>query len=101
MGGLTSAACSWRTIPTTTNGKLFMRDWSPAARGRGFGVALTRHAQWQTGVAGRARLVLAVDAANRPAIAAYSSAGFVVWDRRCALLRIFDPPQSAQQTDAK
>ena len=65
---------------------------APEARGRGFGVALARHAQWQTGVAGCARLVLAVDAANLPAIAAYSAADFIVWDRRCALLRIFDPP---------
>jgi mycothiol synthase len=62
---------------------------APEARGRGFGVALARHAQWQTGMLRRARLVLAVDAANAPAIAAYASAGFVVWDRRCALFRIF------------
>lgn len=62
----------------------------PAARGQGFGATLARHAQWQTKQLGRARLVLAVDAANAPAIAAYAAAGFVVWDRRCALFRIFD-----------
>ncbi|HEY2840453.1 MAG TPA: GNAT family N-acetyltransferase [Pirellulales bacterium] len=62
---------------------------APEARGNGFGVLLARHAQWQTRVATRERLVLAVDAANAPAIAAYSAAGFVVWDRRCALMRIF------------
>ncbi len=61
----------------------------PECRGRGWGRALTRHAQWLARAAGRARVVLAVDAANHPAIAAYESAGFVAWDRRSILIRDF------------
>lgn len=60
----------------------------PEARGHGWGLAVVRHAQWLTRSAGRARLVLAVDAGNRPAIAAYAEAGFRAWDRRSVLLRV-------------
>jgi len=63
----------------------------PECRGRGWGLALTRQAQWLAHQAGRSRVVLAVDAANRPAIAAYQSAGFAVWDRRSVLVRSFRP----------
>jgi ribosomal protein S18 acetylase RimI-like enzyme len=59
----------------------------PAARGRGFGVALTRRAQWIAGQNGMQRLTAAVDAANWPAIAAYAAAGFVTWDKRSVFLR--------------
>jgi ribosomal protein S18 acetylase RimI-like enzyme len=61
----------------------------PAARGHGYGLSMARHAQWLARCAGRARLVLAVDAANVPAVKMYERAGFVVWDRRRALIRIF------------
>ena len=61
----------------------------PAARGRGFGLALCRTAQWMTACAGRERLTAAVDAANAPAIAAYAAAGFVTWDARSVFLRVF------------
>ncbi len=39
----------------------------PEARGRALGLALVRHAQWLARLAGRGRLVLAVDAENGPA----------------------------------
>jgi len=61
----------------------------PGARGRRLGFELTRHAQWLTRCAGRSRLVLAVDAANRPAIDVYLAAGFFAWDRRSVFLRTF------------
>lgn len=61
----------------------------PEARGRGLGVAVVRHAQWLTRQAGRDRLVLAVDAANAPAIATYAAAGFILWDRRSVILRVW------------
>jgi ribosomal protein S18 acetylase RimI-like enzyme len=60
----------------------------PEARGRGFGLAITRHAQWLASKAGAERLVLAVDAANEPAIKAYAAAGFTTWDRRSVFLKI-------------
>ena len=59
----------------------------PAARGRGFGFQITRHAQWLTRCAGRQRLILAVDAANEPAIAMYSAAGFQLWNLRSAFVK--------------
>ncbi|MBI3839162.1 MAG: GNAT family N-acetyltransferase [Planctomycetia bacterium] len=61
----------------------------PEARGHGWGVAIARHAQWLTRQAERKRLVLAVDAANAPALAAYATAGFVAWDHRSVYLRMF------------
>lgn len=61
----------------------------PEARGRRYGLAITRHAQWLAREAGRGRLALAVDATNVPAVKMYEAAGFVVWDRRQALLQIF------------
>jgi mycothiol synthase len=60
----------------------------PEARGNGFGLAVTRHAQWLAGRAGAERLVLAVDAANDPAIKGYAAAGFAGWDRRSVFLKV-------------
>jgi ribosomal protein S18 acetylase RimI-like enzyme len=54
----------------------------PAARGRGWGVEIVRHSQWLCRQAVRRRLVLAVDAANEPALRVYAAAGFQAWDRR-------------------
>jgi ribosomal protein S18 acetylase RimI-like enzyme len=59
----------------------------PEARGRGLGLALVRHAQWMTRGAARGRLVLAVDAANDPAIAIYTAAKFIAWDWQSVFLR--------------
>ena len=44
---------------------------TPESRGRGWGLAVTRHAQWLAGQSGRERMVLAADAAN--------AAGDTVW----------------------
>jgi ribosomal protein S18 acetylase RimI-like enzyme len=59
----------------------------PEVRGRGWGLALTRHAQWLARQTKSQRLVLAVDAANEPAIRLYSKAGFDVFDRRAVWIR--------------
>ncbi|MCI0361748.1 MAG: GNAT family N-acetyltransferase [Planctomycetaceae bacterium] len=64
---------------------------SPEHRGRGWGLALARHAQWLARQMGRQKVVLAVDAANRPAIGAYQAAGFAGWDRRTLLVHDFRP----------
>ncbi len=61
----------------------------PAARRRGWGRQMARHAQWLTRQAGRQQLVLAVDAANHPAAALYSAEGFRVWERRWAYWRTY------------
>lgn len=60
------------------------------ARGKGWGVELARHAQWLVRAAGGDRLMLAVDAANEPAIKADAAAGFVTFDRRRVFVRFFD-----------
>ena len=61
----------------------------PAWRGRGWGVEITRWAQWRTRLLQRARLVLAVDAENAPALDAYAASGFRAWDRWIVYIRIF------------
>jgi ribosomal protein S18 acetylase RimI-like enzyme len=54
----------------------------PAARRQGHGLTIVRHALWQAATARRQRLVLAVDAANEPALRMYAAAGFQAWDRK-------------------
>ena len=60
----------------------------PAARRQGFGTTVVRHALWQAAQAGRQRLVLAVDAANEPALRMYAAAGFQAWDRKSVFIRV-------------
>ncbi len=59
----------------------------PAARGRGCGLEIVRHAQSLVAQANAERLVLAVDAANEPALRIYAAAGFAAWDKRSVFLR--------------
>jgi len=54
----------------------------PEFRGRRWGSAFTEQAQALTVAAGRARLLLAVDAYNTPALSAYVGAKFEIFDRR-------------------
>jgi len=77
--------------PRHGNLELAYMGVTPRWRGRGWGRLLARKAQWLARQLGRPRLVLAVDAANRPAIAAYVAAGFQAWDRRRAMIRLFRP----------
>jgi ribosomal protein S18 acetylase RimI-like enzyme len=62
----------------------------PGARGSGWGQVLARHAQWLTRQAGRHRIILAVDAANGPAVANYAKSGFVPCAQRHVYLRVYD-----------
>ncbi|HEY4233942.1 MAG TPA: GNAT family N-acetyltransferase [Lacipirellulaceae bacterium] len=59
----------------------------PEARGKGWGVQIARHALRLAHGAGAERVVLAVDAANGPALAMYGAAGFTMWDRRSVFVR--------------
>lgn len=61
----------------------------PQARGHSWGKDIARRAQWLSRVAGKSRLVVAVDAANTPAIRMYSAVGFETWDRRSVYLKVF------------
>jgi ribosomal protein S18 acetylase RimI-like enzyme len=73
--------------PATRQWEIVYVGLIPGVRGRGWGLELTRHAQWLARSAGRERLVLAVDAANEPAIRMYSLAGFRAWDRRAVWIK--------------
>ena len=75
--------------PDQGNKELVYMGLTPSARGNGWGRHLVRHAQWLTAETGRPRLVAAVDAANEPAMRAYTRCGFQVWDRRTAFLKVF------------
>ena len=60
---------------------------APPARGRGYGLLLARYAQWLAHQVGRQQLVLAVDAANKPAISGYAAANFRTFDQRSAFVK--------------
>ena len=77
--------------PEPGNRELVYMGLVPAVRGHGWGSHITQHAQWLARQAGRPRLVLAVDAANGPAIRVYESLGFRAWDRKSVYLRVFEP----------
>jgi ribosomal protein S18 acetylase RimI-like enzyme len=68
--------------PRHDNMELLYLGLIPAARGHGWGRRLVRYAQWLARLAGRRRLVLAVDAANAPALQTYMGVGFQAWRRR-------------------
>lgn len=59
------------------------------ARGHGLGRRLVQRAQTLAHRQGCKRLVLAVDAANWPAVALYDEAGFITWDERQVYARSF------------
>lgn len=65
----------------------------PEVRGRGWGIELTRHAQWLARETGAERLVLAVDASNEPAVRMYVAAGFAAWDRRQLWIKPLKTPK--------
>ena len=62
----------------------------PSARGSGWGLQVTRYAQWVARTLGRDHLVLAVDSVNQPARDMYASAGFRGWDRRLVYMRVLE-----------
>src|SRR5690606_684037 len=77
----------------------FNDDWElsylgvvPEARGRGFGLALIRQAQWLAAQAKAPHLTLAVDAGNAPAISVYSAAGFKTQQPSSVFSRVLGPP---------
>jgi ribosomal protein S18 acetylase RimI-like enzyme len=67
----------------------------PEVRGRGYGLDLTRQAQWLARQAGCEQTVLAVDAANDPAIRTYIAAGFREFDRKTVWIRALTNSRTA------
>lgn len=74
--------------PSTANWELVYMGVIPAARGQGLGRRIIDFALDVAARGGAERLVLAVDAANTHAVAAYRAAGFVEWDRRIVFARL-------------
>ncbi len=68
--------------PRQGNVELIYMGLVPTVRGRGWGRYLVREAQCHARQLGRPRVVLAVDATNRPAIDMYRACGFEAWERR-------------------
>lgn len=73
--------------PELSNLELIYLGVIPSARGSGLGLLLTQAALWTARELGRQRVVLAVDAANTPAIALYEAAGFMGFDQRQVLIK--------------
>lgn len=73
--------------PAAENCELVYMGVIPAARGGGLGAFVVRRALGIASALGARRLVLAVDADNRPALALYRRAGFIEWGRRTVYAR--------------
>jgi ribosomal protein S18 acetylase RimI-like enzyme len=69
--------------------ELMYMGLTPSARGRGWGLQMTRYAQWLARNAGCRAIIAAVDRANGPAIATYARAGFMEWERRRVFLKAY------------
>jgi len=81
--------------PRELRSEIIYMGISPEERGNGWGLEIVRHAQWLTrksarGTAANKELVLAVDAANRPAMDVYSQAGFENRACRRVFLRVIE-----------
>jgi ribosomal protein S18 acetylase RimI-like enzyme len=74
--------------PAVGNWELVYMGVAPEARGRGFGEQIVRFALEAASTAGVERLVLAVDAANEPALQVYRRTGFREWERRIVYARL-------------
>ena len=70
--------------------ELLYMGLAAGARGHGLGDSLPVMPSGLPGELGRTRLVLAVDAANTPAIRTYEAVGFETWQRRRMYAREFD-----------
>jgi ribosomal protein S18 acetylase RimI-like enzyme len=70
--------------PGSGNWELVYMGLAPEARGAGVGACVVAQALAAAAQGGAERLVLAVDSANRPALAIYQAAGFTEWGRRTA-----------------
>jgi mycothiol synthase len=70
------------------NWELVYMGVTPEARGRGLGSCIVRFALDAAARGGAQRVVLAVDAANQPAVEMYGSAGFLEWERRAVYARL-------------
>jgi len=73
--------------PNAHHAELVYLGLASEYRGRGWGLLLTRQAQYLARQAAAERLVLAVDAANRPALSMYEAAALAPFDRRAVWIK--------------
>lgn len=76
--------------PATEQFELVYMGVVPEERGKRWGCEIVRQALWRTHVAERKRLVLAVDAANKPGVLMYASAGFHTFELKALYLRVLE-----------
>ena len=72
----------------------YIREMVSSAREAAAGLRIASTAAknaFLTALADRPKLVVAVDAANDPAIAVYTSVGFHAWDRRTVYVKLLQP----------
>ncbi|MCA9258618.1 MAG: GNAT family N-acetyltransferase [Planctomycetales bacterium] len=89
-GGVDAGVLLLTEYPSTGNWELLYVGLRPEFRGRRWGAVACEFALDCAARGGAERLVVAVDAANSPAISAYVATGFQEWDRRSvyALLNV-------------
>ncbi|HEY2412452.1 MAG TPA: GNAT family N-acetyltransferase [Pirellulaceae bacterium] len=75
--------------PDVQHAEIIYLAVTPEVRGRGWGLLLSQYALWLARQTKSQRAVLAVDAANEPAVQMYAVAGFDVFDRREVWLLTF------------
>jgi mycothiol synthase len=91
LSGEPEAACVllMAEIPGRDVWEVVYLGLTPAARGRGLGRSVVKHAL-ELAAAHVSRLELAVDCRNTPAARLYQSTGFLIRDRRAVYLAILD-----------
>jgi ribosomal protein S18 acetylase RimI-like enzyme len=73
--------------PNAGHWELVYMGLVPGARRQGWGRQIAQYAQWLARVHKVQRIVVAVDAANTPAVRMYRLTGFEIWDRRTVYVR--------------
>lgn len=76
--------------PAARHWELIYLGLTPEVRGRGWGRQIAQYAQWLAWGGQAERLLVAVDAANTPAVAVYRDTGFEIWELRAVYLRFSD-----------
>ncbi len=84
-------------VPRSDAIELVYLGLTPQARGRGIADLILRHAQALVSASPYARLSLAVDAANTPALKLYWRHGFAAICRKTAMLKLLNPPPATNE----
>lgn len=86
-GGRDVGALILADHPGARHRELVYMGIAPEFRGRGWGRQIAHYAQWLTRGARLERLLVAVDAANKPAADVYHATGFETWELREVYVR--------------